>query len=138
MQNLEEGDYILNLKVWDVYNNSGTASITFRVVKSELMVLEDPVCAPNPITTDAYFSFGHNQIGNNMDVQIRIFDMMGRLVAILNERILGASARTNPIHWDGHANNGSRLPAGIYVYCITATNDRKEVATITSKLVITR
>lgn len=138
MQGLEEGDYILNLKVWDVYNNSGTASITFRVVKSELMVLEDPVCAPNPVTADACFSFGHNQIGNNMDVQIRIFDMMGRLVAVLNKQVFGTSTRANPIYWDGCANNGGKLPAGIYVYCITATNDRKEVAAITSKLIITR
>ena len=138
MQDLEEGDYILNLKVWDIYNNSGTASIAFKVVKSELMVLENPVCAPNPITSDAYFSFGHNQIGNNMDVQIRIFDMMGRLVTVLNERVSGTSARTNPIYWDGRANNGGRLPAGIYVYCITATNDKQESASITSKFIITR
>lgn len=138
MQNLAEGDYILNLKVWDIYNNSGTASIAFRVVNSELMVLEEPMCAPNPFTNETYFSFGHNQIGNNMDVQIRVFDMMGRLVAVLNEQVFGTSARTNPIRWDGCSNFGGKLPAGLYVYTITATNDQGEVATITSKLMISK
>ena len=138
MQNLEEGDYILNLKVWDIYNNSGTSSIAFRVVNSEMMVLEDPICAPNPFRDETYFSFGHNQIGNNMDVQIRIFDMMGRLVAVLNEQISGTSARTNPIRWDGCSNFGGKLPAGLYVYTIIAVNEKNEMATITSKLLINR
>ena len=138
MQNLSEGDYILNLKVWDIYNNSGTASIAFRVANSETMVLEEPMCAPNPFTNETYFSFGHNQIGNNMDVQIRVFDMMGRLVAVLNEQVAGTSARTNPIRWDGCSNFGGKLPAGLYVYTIIATNDQGEVATITSKLMISK
>lgn len=138
MQNLKEGDYILTLKVWDIYNNSGTSSIAFRVVNSEMMVLEEPMCFPNPVSGEAYFSFGHNQIGNNMDVRINVFDVTGRLVAILNEQVTGTSARTSPIRWNGCANNGGQLTAGVYIYTITATNDNGEVATITSKLIIAR
>lgn len=138
MQDLEEGDYILNLKVWDIYNNSGTASIAFRVASSDRMVLEDPVCAPNPFAEETFFSFGHNQIGNNMDVTIQIYDMMGRLVAILQEQVAGTSARTYPIRWDGRSNSGDRLPTGLYIYRIIAVNDQKEMATITSKLLISR
>jgi hypothetical protein len=136
MQNLDEGDYMLTLKVWDIYNNSSTTFINFTVANSERMALEDPVCYPNPFRGETCFSFGHNQIGNNMEVQIRIFDVMGRLVAILNEHVAGTSARTNPIRWDGCANNGGKLPPGVYVYCITATNDQEETASITSKLII--
>lgn len=138
MQNLQEGDYILNLKVWDIYNNSSTTSITFRVASSDRMVLEEPICAPNPVNDMAYFSFGHNQIGNNMDVTIRIYDILGRQVAILDERISGSSARTNPIPWDGRAGDGSILPPGVYAYYITATNDKHETATIFSKFIIIR
>ena len=131
MQNLPDGEYILTLKVWDVYNNSGVASITFKVVSSSRMVLEDPICAPNPVAGETNFSFGHNQIGNNMDVQIRVFDIMGRQVAVLHEQVSGTSARTNPIQW-----NAGTLTSGVYVYCITATNDQGETATITSKFVV--
>ena len=138
MQNLPEGEYILTLKVWDVYNNSGVSSIVFNVVSSLRMVLEEPVCAPNPVAGETSFSFGHNQIGNNMDVQIQIFDMMGRRVAMLHQQVAGTSARTNPIPWNGCAQNGSPLPSGVYVYCITATNDQGETASITSKFVILR
>lgn len=138
MQNLAEGDYVLTIKVWDIYNNSGTASIAFKVVNSDRMMLESPLCFPNPVRDEAYFSFGHNQIGNNMDVQILIYDMMGRQVAVLNEQVKGTSARANPIPWDGRAGNGKKLPVGVYAYCIKATNDQHETACVVSKLLITR
>lgn len=138
MSNLEEGDYILTLKVWDIYNNSGVASIAFRVADSQLMALEDPLCFPNPVNGEAWFSFGHNQAGNNMDVQIRIYDITGRLVTTVNEQVQGTSARTNPIYWNGCASNGSKLTAGLYVYSIFATNDQGESAAITSKFIVAR
>ena len=138
MQNLQEGDYLLSLKVWDIYNNSSTEKIAFKVRNSEIMVLEDPYCAPNPVVGETYFSFGHNQIGNPMDVQISIYDIMGRLVAVVKDQVMGTSMRTHPIRWDGRSRGGDPLPAGIYVYCITVTNDQKDVASISSKLIITR
>jgi hypothetical protein len=138
MPNLEEGDYILTLKVWDIYNNSGVASIAFRVADSQLMALEDPLCFPNPVAGEAYFSFGHNQVGNNMDVQIRIYDITGRLVTIVNEQVQGTSARINPIYWNGRNTDGSALSAGLYIYSIFASNDQGETAVITSKFIVTR
>lgn len=138
MPNLSDGEYVLTLKVWDIYNNSGVAQIKFNVNGSDRMVLENPSCAPNPFNDQTYFSFGHNQIGNDMEVQICVYDVMGRRVAILHETVAGTSARTNPIPWDGCSSGGSKLPAGVYVYCITATNDQQESASVTSKLIITR
>ncbi len=138
MPALQDGEYTLTLKVWDIYNNSGTAQINFIVSGSELMVLENVSCAPNPFRDQTYFSFGHNQIGNNMSVQISIYDMMGRLVTVLKETVPGTSARTNPIPWDGCASNGSKLPAGVYVYCVTASNDQGQTASLTSKLILLR
>ena len=138
MPNLEEGDYILTLKVWDIYNNSGVGSIAFRVADSQSMALEDPLCFPNPVMGEAYFSFGHNQMGNNMDVQIRIYDITGRLVTVVREQVQGTSARSNPIFWNGCSNTGSKLTAGLYVYSIIASNDQGETATVTSKFIVTR
>lgn len=138
MQDLKEGDYILTLKVWDIYNNSGSAQVAFKVVNSERMSIEDPLCIPNPVNDQAGFSFGHNQIGNDMDVNICIYDLMGRMVTQLHERVYGVSTRMNPIPWDGCASNGRRLPNGMYVYVITVTNTQQETATIASKLIINR
>ena len=93
---------------------------------------------PNPFSETTGFVFEHNQIGNNMDVHIYIYDMMGRLVRQLSGQVAGTSTRVEPIRWDGCNSNGESLSNGIYIYHIVATNDKGESATATSKLLICR
>ena len=138
LQKLADGDYTLTLKVWDIYNNSGTASIDFTVVNSSGMCIESPTCAPNPVTDETGFVFEHNQVGNNLRVQIDIFDIMGRWVTRITEVVAGTSTRSTPIRWDGRGSNGERLGNGVYVYRIIATNDRGETASVVSKLVLNK
>lgn len=136
MQGLANGDYTLTLKVWDVYNNSNTASIAFTVVNSASMCIENPFSAPNPVTDETGFTFEHNQVGNNLRVQIDIFDIMGRWVTRLSETVAGTSTRTTPIRWNGRGANGEELRNGVYVYRIVATNDKGETSSAVSKLVL--
>ena len=138
MQDLADGDYTLTLKVWDIYNNSNTASIDFTVVHSDGMTIENPINLPNPMTDETRFSFDHNQVGNNMKVDIYIYDIMGRWVTTLSETVTGTSTRIAPIRWDGRSSNGMILRNGVYVYRIVATNDKGETASVVSKLVLSK
>lgn len=138
MLNLPDGDYTLTLKVWDIYNNSNTASIDFTVTNSAEMLIENPYNVPNPVTDGTGFVFEHNQIGNNMDVQIYIYDMMGRLVDRISEQVAGTSTRVEPIRWNACTSNGAPLANGIYIYRIVATNDKGETQAVSSKLVISK
>ncbi len=138
MLNLPDGDYTLTLKVWDIYNNSGTASVNFTVVNSGGMHIENAFNAPNPVTDETHFVFDHNQVGNNMKVNIYIYDIMGRWVNTLSETVNGTSTRITPIRWNGCGSRGERLRNGVYVYRIVATNDQGETATLVSKLVLSK
>jgi hypothetical protein len=138
MQDLADGDYTLTLKVWDIYNNSNTASIDFTVVHSDGMVVEHPANWPNPVADETFFTFDHNQVGNNMKVEIQIFDIMGRWVTTLSETVSGSSTRVAPIRWNGRSSNGATLRNGVYVYRIIATNDKGESSTLVSKLVLAK
>ena len=138
MQNLADGDYTLTLKVWDIYNNSGTATIDFTVINSGEMHIENAFNAPNPMTDETCFVFDHNQVGNNMKVDIYIYDIMGRWVNTLSEQVSGTSTRITPIRWDGRGAHGECLRNGLYVYRIVATNDQGETATLVSKLVLSK
>ena len=138
MQDLADGDYTLTLKVWDIYNNSGMATIDFTVVNNNGMVIENVFNAPNPVTDETYFVFDHNQVGNNMKVDIYIYDIMGRWVTTLSEQVGGSSTRIAPIRWNGRSSRGDNLRNGVYVYRIVATNDYGETATCVSKLVLSR
>ena len=138
MQDLADGDYTLTLKVWDIYNNSGTATIDFTVVNNSVMVIENAFNAPNPVTDETHFVFDHNQVGNNVKVDIYIYDIMGRWVTTLSETVSGTSTRITPIRWNGRGSRGENLRNGVYVYRIVATNDNGETATLVSKLVLSK
>ena len=128
----------MTLKVWDIYNNSNTASIDFTVVHSDGMMIENPINLPNPVINETDFVFDHNQVGNNLKVDIYIYDIMGRWVTTLSETVGGTSTRITPIHWNGCGTHGERLRNGIYVYRIVATNDNGETASVVSKLVLNK
>lgn len=138
MQDLPDGDYTLTLKVWDIYNNSGTASVDFTVLNDSGMKIEDLFNAPNPVTDETHFVFEHNQVGNNMKVDIYIYDIMGRWVTTLSEVVSGVSTRISPIRWNGRGAHGEALSNGVYVYRVVATNDQGETATMVSKLVLSK
>ena len=138
MQDLADGVYTLTLKVWDIYNNSSTASIDFTVVNNSGMVIENAFNAPNPVTDETHFVFDHNQVGNNVKVDIYIYDIMGRWVNTISETVSGASTRTDPIRWNGCGAGGASLRNGVYIYRIVATNDNGETATLVSKLVLSK
>ena len=138
LQNLADGDYTLTLKVWDIYNNSNTASIDFTVVHSDAMIIENLGNSPNPMADETRFIFDHNQMGNNMKVDIYIYDIMGRLVTTLSETVTGTSTRIAPIRWDGRSDRGMVLRNGMYIYRIVATNDKGETASLVSKLVLSK
>lgn len=138
LQDLADGDYTLTLKVWDIYNNSGMATIDFTVVNNSGMQIENVFNAPNPATDETHFVFDHNQVGNNLKVDIYIYDIMGRWVTTLSETVSGSSTRIDPIRWDGHGARGEELRNGVYVYRIVATNDNGETATMVSKLVLSK
>lgn len=136
LHDLPDGDYTLTLKVWDIYNNSGTASVDFTVVNNEGIQIENLTNAPNPVTDETYFVFDHNQVGNNVKVDIYIFDIMGRWVTTLSEQVSGTSARIAPIRWNGRGAHGEVLRNGVYVYRLVATNDQGETASLVSKLIL--
>ena len=138
MQDLPDGDYTLTLKVWDIFNNSGTASIDFTVLNNAGIQIENLFNVPNPVTDETHFVFEHNQGGNNMKVDIYIYDIMGRWVNTLSQVVSGSSTRIDPIRWNGRGAHGEFLRNGVYVYRVVATNDQGETATMVSKLVLSK
>ena len=136
LYNLNEGEHLLTFRAWDIYNNSNSATISFNVVKGKIINIENVVNYPNPMYDNTNFTFEHNQKDNEIMVQIKIYDVMGQLVRIIEEHSFGTTARINPIRWDGTSNNGKKLPAGMYIYSVTVTNAQNEKTSGYSKLII--
>lgn len=136
LYNLNEGEHLLTFRAWDIYNNSSTATIWFNVVKGKIVNIENVANYPNPMSDNTNFVFEHNQKDNEIDIQIRIYNIVGQLVRTIEESSSGTMARISSISWDGTSDNGAKLPAGMYVYYVTVTNSHNEKTSVYSKLII--
>tara|TARA_Y100000589_G_scaffold94666_1_gene89413 strand:+ start:9045 stop:12836 length:3792 start_codon:yes stop_codon:yes gene_type:complete len=118
LANLSDGVHVLNLKVWDVYNNSNEKDLSFVVSESEEMTLNYLLNYPNPFSNFTKFSFEHNRPNEYLDVMIQIFTVSGKLVKTLKANIINSGFRDETISWDGLDDYGDKLGRGVYVYKI--------------------
>jgi hypothetical protein len=116
INNLEPGLYSLKVKAWDVFNNSNEATITFEVKNNEKLVLAHVLNYPNPFTTRTSFQFEHNQVGQDLEVQINIKTITGKLIKTINQLVNSTGNRVNDIYWDAKDNFGDKIAKGIYIY----------------------
>ncbi len=115
MQELPEGEYNLTVQAWDVYNNPSQKEITFQVEDSDELVIDNLYNYPNPMNNFTRFVFEHNQAGNMLDVNIRIYTLSGRPVTEL-ERSFVSTDSYGIIEWDGRGSDFDRLANGTYIY----------------------
>lgn len=135
-QDLAEGKHTLQLKVWDIYNNSSTAEIEFYVYPKSQVYLSNVLNYPNPFKSSTIFSFEHNQSEQNIDATIQIYSLSGQLVRTIEEKLYCSSFNSQSITWDGTNQNGEMLEKGIYIYKLKITNNQGVSTEKTQKLVI--
>jgi hypothetical protein len=116
LQELGDGKHTLELKAWDVYNNSSTSLIDFEVKQKSELSIDHLLNYPNPFTTYTEFWFEHNQALSTLQIQIQIYTVSGRLVKSIHETIQTDGYRSDPIAWDGRDDFGDRLARGVYIY----------------------
>jgi hypothetical protein len=133
---LSAGNHTLQLKAWDVHNNSSTTSLDFVVSESADIALEHVLNYPNPFTTQTQFMFEHNQACNMLEVKIQIFTISGKLVKTITTEAMQSGFRAEPIPWDGTDDFGDRIGKGVYVYKLSVRNEVGETAEKFEKLVI--
>ena len=138
MSDLAEGAHTLDLKAWDVFNNSSQKSTDFVVAPSAQLALEHVLNYPNPFTTHTDFYFEHNRPCGNLDVEVQVFTIAGRLVKTLHRQLACDGFRSEPMAWDGLDDNGDKLGRGVYVYRLSIATGEGESANKVEKLVILR
>ncbi|MFT5777488.1 MAG: hypothetical protein ACI837_000422 [Crocinitomicaceae bacterium] len=133
---LDPGPHTLSVKVWDVNNNSSDASIDFIVMEKETVSLDHVLNYPNPFTTSTTFYFEHNQACVDLETQIQIFTVSGRLVKTINESVQCDGFRSKGIPWNGRDDFGDQLAKGVYIYRVKVKTPDGIMAEKTEKLVI--
>jgi hypothetical protein len=121
LSDLEVGEHTLQLKAWDTYNNSSEATLTFVVVSDTLLNLENVLNYPNPFVNYTEFWFNHNKPNENLDVQIQIFTVSGKLVKSIHQSVLTTGNLSRSISWNGLDDFGKKIGKGVYVYKLKVT-----------------
>lgn len=134
---LAEGPHTLTVKAWDLQNNSSTVTIDFMVSLTIDVAISHVMNYPNPVTSGTSFQFDHNQFNAQLQVEIRIFDMLGNLMTTIGpQMIISEGYHAEPIYWDGTGNNGSPFSRGIYIYQVIVDNNKLSKQTLSGKLII--
>ncbi len=133
---LENGEHDLTLKVWDVHNNSSSASIDFIVLDSEALVIENLMNAPNPFYDNTKFYFEHNKAGETLKVDIKIFSLSGMLVGQITKTVDTEGYRAGPFSTKTDAD--LHLSQGIYVYRVAVTAESGVTVTAAEKMIVVK
>ncbi len=153
LRNLESGRHSLDVKCWDVLNNSNTAYTEFVVANSAGAALSHVLNYPNPFTTQTEFMFEHNLPGLNLDVKIEIYTVSGKLIKTIRSNILGGGNvegakncndefsntggyRVDGLYWDGRDDFGDLIGKGVYVYRVYLRAENGMKAEKYEKLVV--
>ncbi|OON66791.1 type IX secretion system sortase PorU [Hymenobacter sp. CRA2] len=135
-KNLTVGPHVLRVKAWDTFNNSSEKEIEFIVAKNDKMALDHVLNYPNPFANHTTFHFDHNRFGEDLDVQVQIFTVSGKLVRTLIANIPNSDSHVRSISWDGRDDYNDQLARGVYVYRISVRTSRDAQVSKFEKLVL--
>jgi len=135
---LPDGQYTLTIKAWDNYNNSNEASIQFVINRNAYLLVGDVKNYPNPFQETTTFSFQHTRPGDDLEIQLDIFDITGKQVSSYYTTAVATNSSESYFSWDGRLGNGSKLMNGIYLYTLTVTDEIENISSYKSKLIISK
>ena len=132
---LEEGMHTLRFRAWDVLNNSSTAELTFNVVHGLTPSIGSIAVSENPARTSTTFIVNHDRSGSNVEMDIEVFDMSGRLLWRHSDSGL-QSTSTYTYDWNLTTDTGSQLQTGVYLYRVRLGSDGATKTSKAKKLVV--
>ena len=117
---LPEGAYELEVRAWDLANNTSTGTTNFVVAADAGSGLRRVLNYPNPFVDATCFQFEHDVPGQMVEVRVDVYTTSGRLVRSLDFAGVAEGRRFGAgpdcISWDGTDDYGQRLARGVYLY----------------------
>lgn len=131
--NLPDGVHSLMFRAWDVFNNSTTRYLKFKV-DSELKPELNVQMTENPARTSTTFVVTHDRPAGDATVLIQVIDYNGKI------QWSGTAKDTSPsgvsyIDWNLTDSNGAKLQRGIYLIKATISTSTSSSST-SDKLIV--
>ena len=133
---LKPGPHSIRIKAWDVLNNSSETILEFFVLNDEEIFIDRLLNYPNPFTSKTQFWFEHNKPGQDLQVQIQIFSLTGRVIKTIEKTINTAGNRSCEVEWDAKDEFGDRVGRGVYLYKFRVQTNNSKPRSFIEKLVV--
>jgi hypothetical protein len=114
MEGLEVGKHTITLKAWDNLNNSATSTINFVVSDKNGIEVQELSNYPNPFSTSTVIQFIHSRAGDDLEVDLTIFNLAGQTIQTMNFSVAESQYQVALTEWDGSDTKGIKLTNGIY------------------------
>ena len=121
VKGLKGGRHTVKVRVWDIFNNSGTGSTEFVVEGNEVIVSEHKAF-PNPFIDGFKIGFSHNQAGQDLKAELTVYNAQGNAVIEKTIEITEALSYDNSIQWS-EQESGLSLAPGMYFYKVVLSNN---------------
>ncbi len=114
LSGLSEGKHTLSFRVWDVYGNSSSRSLTFLVNAAGRQGF-DVQSTDNPVRSGTVFttSFSDRDNGGQNAVRTELYSVSGQRVWWDETSAAGGYAS---FRWDGRTRAGAPVAPGVYLY----------------------
>lgn len=113
LEDLDNGEYEMDVKAWDIFNNLSSETAYFTVVSEDGLVVRDIFNYPNPFSSSTTFTFQQN-LNSVLDVEVKIYTVAGRLIKVLKKDNVQKKFVT--VDWDGRDEDGNQIANGTYLY----------------------
>jgi hypothetical protein len=133
---LPAGQHTAEFKAWNVLNQSAAKTFSFEVVEGFKPQITNLIAAPVPARENVNFLITHSLPESRMTVNIRVYDMTGRIRWEYEETAASDLFRAHTVTWDLTDGRGGRLLPGIYVYRAAIRTATSTEVTEAKKLII--
>ena len=141
LADLPAGKYNITFKVWDLHNNSSTASLRFEVRDEKCPSIAEVRMVPNPVGANGGgFSLALSDVGKALDLNVKVYDLSGKLVSDIASTYATAPSFIKPadLRFIPTDLTGKFLGNGLYIWRLTAKSAGNCSASQSGKLVINR
>ncbi len=125
------GMHTLTLKAWNIWGNSATADISFRVADEDTLTFSKISVYPNPASERAVFHYETNSIAKIASATLQIYSSQGALVATITPAVEQGSYVVGPVIW-----NLQGVAPGLYMARMLVTDNDGEVHQSTTKVMV--
>lgn len=136
LNDLDEGEHTLKLRVWDNEGNSSTVQLYFIVQSGKAPEIVRVYADQNPAKTSTNFFIEHDQPDETITVTITVYNINGMPVWHTQKSGISNMIKSFPITWNLTNSGGAKVPGGVYLYRATISTDNIHISTKAQKLLV--